>query len=99
MQISNGVNTIVLSDDNGVAITSLVKSNIKALYKDYVPAGTAGLGYPSQYPYPSLTVVVIELSDGSKERIELQDITNQPAWSDGSEADLNTAFTDMNSWL
>lgn len=51
------------------------------------------------YPYNTMTVLQVERSDGAKESIELQDVSNQATWSGGTKNDLNQAIADINAWL
>ena len=51
------------------------------------------------YHYPTMTIITIELNDGNFERMELQDITNQPTWSTGTLPAMNLAIAAINAWL
>lgn len=51
------------------------------------------------YPYNNMTVIDIQLSNGNKLNIELQDITNQPTWNLGTLAALNAAVTAIKAWM
>jgi len=46
-----------------------------------------------------MTIVQIDFLDGAKERIELQDVSNQATWSTGDQDGINAASTAMNEWL
>lgn len=51
------------------------------------------------YPFDSITVVVICIVDGRKINLELQTVSNQPGWNDGSQSSLINAQNDINIWL
>lgn len=51
------------------------------------------------YPYPTMTVMEIELTDGSKVSIELQDVSNQSTWSTGLKSGLQAAIAALNAFL
>jgi len=51
------------------------------------------------YPHNTITSIQLEKSDGSKESIELQDVSNQATWSTGTLNGLNQAIADINAWL
>jgi hypothetical protein len=51
------------------------------------------------YPYPTMTILQIEMNDGSKMAIELQDVSNQVTWSTGTLAGLQAAITAINAFL
>lgn len=52
-----------------------------------------------EYPYNSMTMLQIDFLDGAKLRIELQDVSNQNTWNLGTQAAINTASADINTWL
>lgn len=52
-----------------------------------------------KYPYPTQTIIQIQLNDGHFIPFELQDITNQATWSTGTLLGLQTAVTAINAWL
>jgi len=51
------------------------------------------------YSYPTVTVVHIDMLDGARLNIELQDVSNQATWSTGDQAGINNAITAINTWL
>ena len=105
--MSTGVKTyqVDISNPLVIAITAEpIASNVPELfvvshiiqvtpvYYDYNVADPAAESQQETYPYMTKTVVVLESSDGNKKQsLELQSITNQPAWSGGTLADLNAA--------
>lgn len=52
-----------------------------------------------RYRFDSITAIEIIMADGNNLELELQEITNQPTWSDGTLAGLQQAVTDINTWL
>lgn len=59
----------------------------------------SGDSFRETYPYPRMTRIVMDLFDGQKLDWELQSISNQPTWSGGSLASLNTALAAINALL
>lgn len=51
------------------------------------------------YPYPTKTMLVINLFDGSNVKLELQSVSNQAAWNLGTLAALQTAAAAINALL
>lgn len=51
------------------------------------------------YPYATITSIQVQMQDGSRMAIELQDVANQATWNTGTLAALNQAIADINSWL
>lgn len=51
------------------------------------------------YPFDTITVLVFCLVDGRKINLELQTVSNQPGWNDGSLSALNNAHDDVRVWL
>lgn len=51
------------------------------------------------YPFNSVTVLVFHLSDRRKLAIELQTVSNQPGWNDGTLSGLVNAHDDVHLWL
>lgn len=51
------------------------------------------------YRWDTVTVIRIYVSDGRHIDLELQEITNQPTWSSGTEFGIQTAVSDINAWL
>jgi hypothetical protein len=51
------------------------------------------------YRYDTMTVLQINLADGSRFNIELQEVSNQATWNLGTQAALQTAMADINAWL
>ena len=52
-----------------------------------------------QYPYKTMTVLVVKMTNGDKFDVELQNVTNQATWNLGTLAALNQAVADINAWL
>lgn len=83
----------------GGSAGQLLKKNVKSVVGTYLDLGTVRTFSDGQtdkpfvntYPYPTMTLVTITMEDGSKELIELQQITNQATWNRGTLSDLNTA--------
>lgn len=51
------------------------------------------------YEYPTMTCIQVQMQDGSRMAIELQNVTNQPTWNTGDLAGLNAAIAAINAWL
>ena len=51
------------------------------------------------YPFPTMTVIQVQMNDGSRMNIELQNVDNHSDWNDGSLAALQKAIADINAWL
>lgn len=51
------------------------------------------------YKYDVMTVIWIDLANGERVKMELQDITNQATWSTGDLAGQQAAIDDINTWL
>lgn len=54
------------------------------------------------YPYDSITIIRLTIRAGKTYRFldfELQSVQDQPTWSGGTLADLQTAIADINAWL
>lgn len=51
------------------------------------------------YPYSQMTILHVERQGGETLKIELQDISNQAAWSTGQQAGLQQAIADINAWI
>lgn len=89
----------VTADPAGVNnVETLIKANIINITPVFqiIP-----LEHPLQqvYEFPTMTKVVIEFNDGKKFDMELQKVTNQPAWNLGTQAALNQAITDIQASL
>lgn len=52
-----------------------------------------------KYRFPSITLLNIDMADGSNFVVELQEVTNQPTWNGGTLADQQQAIDDINAWL
>ncbi len=72
--------------------TKEIKS-VTPIYYDYtaVENNDSGDQFQETYPYPTMTVLAITLIDDTILRWELQSITNQATWSNGTAADLAVA--------
>lgn len=51
------------------------------------------------YWYPTMTIIEVLTTDERRFNIELQDISNQPTWNDGTLAAQQQAIADINAWL
>lgn len=51
------------------------------------------------YPYPTMTIIEILATGDRKFNIELQDVSNQATWNQGTLASLNAAIAAINAWL
>lgn len=51
------------------------------------------------YPYDTITIIEVVTQDKIPFKIELQDVSNQPTWNDGTLLGLQTAVADINAWL
>jgi len=52
-----------------------------------------------KYRYDTITELNFMLRDKSTLKVELQDVSNQPTWSDGTLSGLNQAASDILSWI
>lgn len=53
----------------------------------------------STYEFDTITKIRIELSNGSSIDIEAQNVGNQPTWNLGTQASLDAAIGDLNTWV
>lgn len=51
------------------------------------------------YPFNSITILVFHLVDGRKIPLELQTVSNQPGWNNGTMSALGNAQDDVTVWL
>jgi len=51
------------------------------------------------YRYPTMTVLQVNIADGSRLNIELQEVSNQVTWNLGTKAALQAAIAAINAWL
>ena len=51
------------------------------------------------YRYDAMTVLQVNLADGSRLNIELQEVSNQATWNLGTKAALQAAIAAINAWL
>lgn len=51
------------------------------------------------YPFNSITVITFHIVDGRKIELELQTVSNQSGWNDGSQSSMSNAQNDINIWL
>lgn len=51
------------------------------------------------YKYNTMTILEIHIDDGRVERLELQEVSNQPTWNLGTQAALNQAVADIQAVL
>ncbi len=79
-------------------IETLIKKNIVNITPNFA---VVPLEHPLQqvYPYPTITKITIEFTDGVKFDMELQDVTNHATWSTGTQAGVNQAVTDIQASL
>jgi len=61
------------------------------------PSGDEGLNW--DYPFPSVTVVRFAIVDGRNYDLELQNVSNQYTWNNGTQTGLHNAMDDINAWL
>lgn len=92
------VNTIRFTDDAGNNITDILKTSVASVASTFVPASPVGED-ARVYPYPTITQVCLQLDNGGTQRFECQDVTNQPGWSGGAQADVNQAQDDIQAFL
>lgn len=81
--------------------TELIKkANISAVIplKRQVKPAPPEDGYWT-YPYATITSIQVQMQDGSRLEIELQDVANQGTWNTGTLAALNAAIAAINAWL
>lgn len=62
-------------------------------------ANEVGEQFGETYPYPTMTKLRFTLYNDNSHEIELQSITNQPTWSNGTFAALQTAAAAINALL
>jgi hypothetical protein len=75
-------------------------SQVTPIFYDYTLAEAATKDtQQATYPYPTKTVLILETIDGKKLSLELQSITNQAAWSLGTQAALQAAAAAINALL
>jgi hypothetical protein len=51
------------------------------------------------YRFPVMTIICLELVDGSRQELELQEVENQATWNLGTLAAQQQAIDDINAWL
>ena len=51
------------------------------------------------YSYPTMTVLQVNLEDGSRINLELQELSSPGAWNLGTKAALQAALAAINAWL
>lgn len=51
------------------------------------------------YRFNTMTVLQLDLADGRRTSIELQEVSNKPTWNLGTQAALQTAITDIQAAL
>lgn len=99
MHIEDGVNVdvtwtgTILIGDGTTWYTRLTNANVLSITSAFIasPAST--------YEFDTVTKIRFNLVDGTNFNVELQKITNQPTWSDGTQAAINTAIGDLNTIL
>lgn len=92
MTVTNGTNNIGISPDGTNGWEYFLKSNIVDVKGTYQAT-------PSLYKKAVMTKVRLNLVDGRYVDIELQDVTNQAGWNLATQAAVNTAVADIQSWL
>lgn len=50
------------------------------------------------YYLNTMTVLIIVTNDGATTSLELQECSNQPTWSTGTNAGVQQAIADINAW-
>lgn len=78
---------------DGVNWDFLQKSNIKEISGLF--SNTVG----QWYEFPTKTIIVIQFLDNTAFQFEAQEVKNQATWIAGTQASLETAKTDIVSWL
>jgi hypothetical protein len=101
IQSFNGTTGLVLSDVVGVfvlgeQITGGTSTETADVAADYIPQSFDG---EWSYEYDTMTVIQVQMNDGSRMAIELQNVANQATWNLGTLAALNAAITAINAWL
>jgi hypothetical protein len=102
MYISNGPTqgfptTVIVTSGDGIQWSSIRKTRITKVAPVFV-ANLAALGTQT-YPYPNQCRIFLGDDMGSFLDFDIQEVVNQPTWVGGTQAQLNTAITDINNWL
>lgn len=106
VDITTNPNAIIVTPEpiasfvpEGIPVRNIV--SVGSVFFDYstVEANDSGDQFKETYPYPTMTKLVLELINDIKVEFELQSITNQATWSNGTIADLQQAVTDINALL
>jgi hypothetical protein len=93
--------TLILSDIDGIFAAGETITGGTSGATATVSAAVTPTSYPGEwtYPYPTMTILQIEQTDGSAMSIELQDVSNQATWSDGTLLGLQTALAAVDAFL
>lgn len=90
----------VASNAKSTIPLATVKS-VTPIFYDYATAenNNSGTEFKATYPYPTMTRLIFEFEGGIKLDWELQNISNQVTWSDGTLTALKTAADAINALL
>lgn len=101
IQEFKGTTTMILSSLVGEFLDAEVITGGTSLATANTVGASTSTSYPGEwiYPYPTMTVLQIQITDGSRLNIELQDVSNQATWNGGDLADLQAAIAAINAWL
>ena len=64
-----------------------------------VKMGSTFIANPATYKYDTVTKIRFDLADGSSFDIELQDVGNQATWNLGTKVALETALSDLYTFI
>src|ERR1022692_3176129 len=90
LSIGNNKTEVIAISPNGTDWDYIMKQNILMLGFVYFDNTTIT---PRNYPYPTKTLLKITMVGDLDVIWELQDISNQPGWSTGTQAGINQALS------
>jgi hypothetical protein len=98
------VSIAIVGTDTEITIAEPITPSATGGTATFTPNGNvenndSGDSFRETYPYPTMTIIVLELVNSVKVELELQSITNQPTWSGGTLVDLQTAAAAIGALL
>lgn len=95
-----GIGTLILNTITGTFVAELLTGGTSGATATSTSGGTAVLQAGEwTYPYPTMTVMTINFTDGGSMSIELQEVSNHNTWSDGTLAGLKIAVGAIQAFL
>ena len=85
------VNTLLIGDGT-TWYTRLTNAQVVSITQVFIAVSASGVR-------DSITKVRFHLANGRDFDVELQDVSNQNSWNDGTQAAINTAMGDLNTIL